>query len=90
MATAENIPVVAYTKCILGPAIFKFYACDKSVENLTANEKFTGKCLTCRKGITGSKKITSNFVSHLKVRKYVCLTNFFPNFILCRFTSQLL
>jgi len=41
MATAENTPVVAYTKCILGPVIFKFYACEKSVENLTANEKFT-------------------------------------------------
>ena len=48
-------------------AIFEFYSDVKMVVEANGHEVVIGKCSTCSQTIRGSRNVTSNFVTHVKV-----------------------
>ena len=53
-------------------AIFDFYSDVKMVVEPNGHEVVIGKCGTCSQTIRGSRNVTSNFVTHVKVRDEMC------------------
>lgn len=57
--------------------VLKHFDVPKSAFEEDKSKKIHVKCMHCAKFISGSLRVTSNFITHMKVRRYITFNIFF-------------